>query len=209
MRDKYDNFDYSLGITMEEENILNSLKENIGNTNSNLDKLKKNFDLIIIPYNFEKNKYSIPDNELEGYENKEFLLNTLHRYNNQHIFKIDSDYSPSFCERILIFIPIIIIILIIITILVLLISLFIFNPLIVYISFICLKKVFSITIGMKNTIYEKLKKKGINKRLDETNRSQYCKLHNIEWKLGLSGYWLEIRKIQKQHCELEDRSDYK
>ena len=96
-------------------------------------------------------------------------------------------------------------ILIIIFIFILVISVFILNPLIVYISFICLKKVFSFVIGMKNTIYEKLKKRGINKRLDETNRSEYCKLHNIEWKLGLSGYWLEINKIQKQHLELEDR----
>ena len=205
MKEKNDNYDYSLGITMEEENMLISLKENMGNENTDLDKFKKKFDSIIIPFNFEKHNYLIKDNELEGYENKEFVLNTLYNYNNQKIFKLDSDYSPSFCERILIFLPMILFILIIIFIFILVISVFILNPLIVYISFICLKKIFSFIIGMKNTIYEKLKKKAIYKRLDETNRSQYCKLHNIEWKLGLSGYWLEINKIQKQHLELEDR----
>ena len=205
MKEKNDNYDYSLGITMEEENMLISLKDNMGNEKTDFYNPQKNFDSIIIPFNFENHNYSIRDNELEGYENKEFVLNTLYNYNNQKIFKLDSDYSPSFCERILIFIPMIIFILIIIFIFLSIISLFILNPLIVYISFICLKKIFSFIIGMKNTIYEKLKKKAIYKRLDETNRSQYCKLHNIEWKLGLSGYWLEIKKIQKLHCELEDR----
>ena len=204
MKEK-NNYDYSLGITMEEENMLISLKENMGNERNDLANLKKNFDSIIIPFNFKDNNYSVPEKELEGYENKQFVLNTLHNYNNLKIFKLDSDYSPSFFERILIFIPMIIIILIIILIFIFIISIFIFNPLIVYISFIFLKKVFSYIIGMKNAIYEKLKKTAINKRLNETNRSEYCKLHNIEWKLGLSGYWLEINKIQKQHCELEDR----
>ena len=204
MKEKNDNYDYSLGITMEEENMLISLKENMGNEKNDLNNLKKNFDSIIIPFSFKDNAYSISENELEGYENKQFVLNTLHKYKNQKIFKLDSDYSPSFCERILIFIPIILFILIIILIFILLISFFIFNPLIVYISFICLKKIFSIIIGMKNTIYEKLKKKAINKRLDETNRSEYCKSHNIEWKLGLSGYWLEIKKKKAQHLELEE-----
>ena len=63
MKEKNDNYDYSLGITMEEENMLISLKENMGNENTDLDKFKKKFDSIIIPFNFEKHNYLIKDNE--------------------------------------------------------------------------------------------------------------------------------------------------
>ena len=43
MKEKNDNYDYSLGITMEEENMLISLKENMGNENNKIEpqKLKK------------------------------------------------------------------------------------------------------------------------------------------------------------------------
>jgi len=42
MKEKNDNYDYSLGITMEEENMLISLKENMGNEKNDFNNLKKN-----------------------------------------------------------------------------------------------------------------------------------------------------------------------
>ena len=62
----------SLGININEEKIDNNDKSN---------KKQKNFDKIIISYNFKKNNYNITNDELEGYENKEFLLNTLYNFN--------------------------------------------------------------------------------------------------------------------------------
>jgi len=61
MKEKNDNYDYSLGITMEEENMLISLKENMGNEKNDLNNLKKNFDSIIIPFSFKDNAYSISE----------------------------------------------------------------------------------------------------------------------------------------------------
>ena len=185
----------SIGITFEEENIIQTKHKN--SINKKKDNIKKNFDKLIIPYNFKKNNYSVPDNEIEGYEHKEFVLNTLHTYNLQKLFKFDSPYDPSCCERLLFFFPLLIF-LIILYILIYLIITFMFNPLVLYVSYKILKGIFSLIKSIKNTIYEKMKKKAINKRLDETNRSKYCFHNNIKWKLGESGYWLEVKKIQNQ-----------
>ena len=149
-----------LGLTFEEENMIN-----YGNNKKKEIKSKKIFEKVIIPYNFKRNNYSILDNEIEGYENKEFLLNTLHSYNIQKLFKFDSPYSPSFCERILLYFPMFLFILIILYVLISLIILFLFNPLVIYISYKILKGFYSINKSITNALYEKLKKKAINKKL--------------------------------------------
>ena len=98
----------------------------------------------------------------------------------------------------------IIIILIILYCLIFIIILFLLNPLAIYVSYKIILKLLSFLKGIKNTLYEKLKKKAINKKLRETNKSKYCIDHKIKWELGLSGYWLEIKKIKKD-AELEER----
>ena len=179
-----------LGLTFEENNIKTE------NSNNNLNN-EKNFDKIIIPYSFKKKNYLISDNEIEGYENKEFVLNTLYAYNLLKIFKIDSPYSPSCFERILFFFPVLLIIIGIAFGLIYLIIIFLFNPFIILISYQILKGVINIIRSIKHTLYEKMKKSAMNKKLEETNKSNYCKEHNIKWNLGVSGYWLEVEKIKK------------
>ena len=190
-----------LGISLEENNLI--ISNNLKNKNVESAYKKAYFDKIIIPYNFKKNSYSIPDEEIEGYENKEFVLNTLHNYNTQQLFKFDSSYGPSFCERILFLIISLLIILIILYIVLFLLFIFLFNPLVIYISYKFLDSIIFLIKGYKNTLYEKLKKKAINKKLEETNNSKYCKEHKIRWSLGVSGYWLEVEKI-RQGGELQE-----
>ena len=180
-----------LGLDIDEENDI--IKTSRKESNNN----KKNFDKIIIPYDFQKNKYSISDNEIDGYENKEFLLNTLFSYNKQRIFKFDSRYRPNCCERIIYFLIFLLIILIILYGLLFLIILFLFNPLVLYFSYKFFSFVFYSIKAYKKHLYEKLKIKAIKKQLAHTNKSKYCKENNIKWKMGLSGYWLEIMKIKK------------
>ena len=192
MKENNDYLNSPLGLNFEEDNILNTLENK---NESSHEIIKKKFDKIIIPYNFKKNNYSVNDNEIDGYENKEFVLNTLHHYNNQNIFKFDLPYSPPFCKKILFYFLMLLIVLIILLLLFTLIIIFLFNPLIIYISYRVLKAVFSLLASLKRTIYEKLKKKAINKRLEETNKSKYCRDHKIKWNLGVSGYWIEIEKI--------------
>ena len=179
-----------LGITINEEKIDN---------NDTSDNKPKNFDKIIISYNFKKNNYYITDKELEGYENKEFLLNTLYNFNNQEIFKYDSPYIPTCCERILFLVPVIILVCIIIYILYLLTIICTLNPLIIYLDYLILKIIFKLIIKFKNNLNEKFKKKAINKIIDDTNESDYCIMHQIKFKLGPSGYWLQLEKIMKQN----------
>ena len=179
-----------LGLDIEEENdIIKTSRKDSNN-------IKKNFDKIIIPYNFKKNNYSIPDNEIDGYENKEFLLNTLYSFNNQKIFKFDSRYKPNCCERIIYLFIFLLIILIILYCLLFLIIMFLFNPLVLYFSYKFLIIIFYGIRAFKKHFYEKLKIKAIKKNLAHTNKSQYCKEHNIRWNMGVSGYWLEIEKIK-------------
>ena len=166
-------------------------------------KKPKKFERIIISYNFKRNNYYIDNSELEGYEHKEFLLNTLYNFNNQPLFKYDSTYTPTCCESFLFFIPATIIILIIIYLLYILIILCTFNPLIIYISYLCLKIVSNMIKGFKNNLNEKFKKKAINKIIKDTNNSEYCQAHHIQFKLGLSGYWLELEKIIIGDSELK------
>ena len=161
----------------------------------------KKFSKIIISYNFKKNNYFISNSELEGYKHKEFLLNTLYNYNNQALFKFDSPYNPSCSERLIFLIPIIIIILIIIYILYVLTIICTLNPLIIYISYLCLKIAFGLVGRVKNRVYEKYKKKAINKIIDDTNNSNYCKINNIQFVLGLSGYWLELKEGKDNYKE--------
>ena len=48
-----------------------------------------------------------------------------------------------------------------------------------------------------------LRKKKINKQIDDTNNSEYCKKHKIRFKLGLSGYWLELKEYIGEDNELK------
>ena len=77
------------------------------------------------------------------------------------------------------------------------------NPLIIYIAIIFLIKFFVLIKKWRNSLYEKFKKKKINKQIDATNNSDYCKNHKIRFKLGLSGYWLELEKYIGNDNELK------
>lgn len=166
-------------------------------------KKEKKFDRIIVSYNFKKNSYFIPDNELDGYENKEFVLNTLYNFNNKPLFKFDSLYNPTCSERMIFLIPVIIIFILIIYLLYALTIICTLNPLIIYIAYLCIKIVLNLIKKWRNNLYEKFKKKAINKEINETNNSENCISRKIQFKLGLSGYWLEIEKTMSEDNELK------
>lgn len=155
-----------------------------------------NFSKIIIPYNFKKNNYSIPDKALENYSGKDYVLNTLYDLNLKKIFKLDSPYSPSCIETLIVNVPMLLIFLIVIYFLFVIVNLFLFNPITIFFSYICLRKVFEMMSMIKKTLYEKYKKKAMKKILAAKNNSNYCKDNKVKWKLGLSAYWLELIKIQ-------------
>ena len=179
------------------------INNDILNNKTIINEKTNKFERIIISYNFKKNNYYIDNEEIDGYENKEFLLNTLHNFNNQAIFKFDSPYNPSCNERMIFLVPIIIVFIILVYALYIIIILCTLNPLIIYIAIIFLIKFFVLIKKWRNSLYEKFKKKKINKQIDATNNSDYCKNHKIRFKLGLSGYWLELEKYIGNDNELK------
>lgn len=151
---------------------------------------------IIIPYNFKSNNFSLSYKEIERFKGKEYLLNTLYDLNMKEIFKLDSPYSPTIIDSILINFLILVILIIILYILLLFNIFPLFNPIMIYCSYKIVARTYKIMSKIRKTINEKYKKKAMKKILSEKSNSKYCQDHKVKWELGLSFYWLELKKFQ-------------
>ena len=150
---------------------------------------------VIIPYNFDKEQYLIQASEIEFYEKKNYLLDTLKRFNNLDSFKIEKKYEASKLQKLGMYTPTIIIFLIYIYLSVIVLTLFSFNPVLIYSIFIWGKKIFHYISMVQFIILEKFKIKEIKKTLEFENISKICRDNKLRWILGQSGYWLELQKI--------------
>ena len=150
---------------------------------------------VIIPYNFDKKQYLIQASEIEFYEKKNYLLDTLKRFNNLDSFKIEKKYEASKLQKLGMYTPTIIIFLIYIYLSVIVLTLFSFNPVLIYSIFIWGKKIFHYISMVQFIILEKFKIKEIKKTLEFENISKICRDNKLRWILGQSGYWLELQKI--------------
>ena len=68
-------------------------------------RVDNDFNKIIIPFQFELNKYDINESEVSFYDNKEYLFNTINYFNSLDSFKIDSNYHPTCLQKLSLFIP--------------------------------------------------------------------------------------------------------
>ena len=150
---------------------------------------------VIIPYNFDKKQYLIQASEIEFYEKKNYLLDTLKRFNNLDSFKIEKKYEASKLQKLGMYTPTIIIFLIYIYLSVIVLTLFSFNPVLIYSIFIWGKKIFYYISMVQFIILEKFKIKEIKNTLEFENISKICRDNKLRWILGQSGYWLELQKI--------------
>ena len=150
---------------------------------------------VIIPYNFDKKQYLIQASEIEFYEKKNYLLDTLKRFNNLDSFKIEKKYEASKLQKLGMYTPTIIIFLIYIYLSVIVLTLFSFNPVLIYSIFIWGKKIFHYISMVQFIILEKFKIKEIKNTLEFENISKICRDNKLRWILGQSGYWLELQKI--------------
>ena len=150
---------------------------------------------VIIPYNFDKKQYLIQASEIEFYEKKNYLLDTLKRFNNLDSFKIEKKYEASKLQKLGMYTPTIIIFLIYIYLSVIVLTLFSFNPVLIYSIFIWSKKIFHYISMVQFIILEKFKIKEIKNTLEFENISKICRDNKLRWILGQSGYWLELQKI--------------
>ena len=157
-------------------------------------RVDNDFNKIIIPFQFELNKYDIKESEVSFYDNKEYLFNTINYFNSLDSFKIDSNYHPTCLQKLSLFIPSMIVFIILLYISFILLALFSLNPVLVYGLYIFFKKIYHYMKVMHNNQYEKYKSEDRNKHLQIENQSEQCKKNFLTWHIGKSGYWLELEK---------------
>jgi hypothetical protein len=150
---------------------------------------------VIIPYNFEKKKYTIRRKEIAFYENKQYLFDKLKFFCSQPAFDIEHQYKPKGAEKLYIYLPAIFLFMIIIYVSLVFITWFAFNPVVIYTLYSWGRKIFEWLRMFKFVLLEKFKMKLINKLLDEENNSEFCVQNKLRWILGQSGYWIEIQKL--------------
>ncbi len=154
------------------------------------------FNKVIIPYNFQKRKYEIRDKDIEFYENKDYLKDKLNEFNNITDFDIEKIYYPKrFNQKIKIYLPIIVIMIILIYIGLIITMFFCLNPIVIYAMYSWIRKAYNSLKMFKFILLEKFKMIEIQTIIENENISEICKLNKIIWKIGQSGYWIEIQKI--------------
>ncbi len=183
---------------MNSENIEYRYERRLGrqlSMNQNFFRDEK-FNKVIIPYNFQKKIYDIKDRDIEFYENKDYLKDKLNEFNKNPNFDIEKIYNPkSLLQKLKIYLPIIIIMIILIYIGTIISIFFCFNPIVIYTIYSWIRKGYNSLRMFKFILLEKFKMREIQKIIAIENITDVCKLNKIIWKIGQSGYWLEVQKI--------------
>jgi hypothetical protein len=172
-----------------------SYKRRIGRIVTVANNRTNKFNKVIIPYDFDKKKYIIKLKEIEFYEHKNYLKDSLDYFCNLNVFNIDNSYEPTKCERFLIILLYSVIVMVIAYVLIIIATLFSYNPLIIYTAINWLKKGYQRIQVIKFVLLEKWKIKQMNKVLEKENSTEFCTNNKLKWLLGQSGYWIEIQKL--------------
>jgi len=198
----FDNPRFSVNrLSIEEEKSIISESEylyqrrrNENDTNIHFFQTEK-FNKVIIPYNFEKKKYEIKYKDIEFYESKDYLIDKLEEYNQNPNFDIEKTYSPKNClERIKIYFPIIFIMIILLYVGLIFTLLSSFNPIVIYTLYSYIKKAYNSLNMFKFILLEKFKMKTLTQIILRENKTKTCISKKITWKIGRSGYWMEVQK---------------
>jgi hypothetical protein len=153
------------------------------------------FNKVIIPYSFENKKYEIKSNDIEFYENKDYLITKLAEYNNNPNFDIEKKYSPRHClEWIKIYFPICFIMVILLYVGLIFTLLSCFNPIVIYTLYSYIKKAYNSLNMFKFILLEKFKMNTLSQIISRENNTKICISKTITWKIGRSGYWMEVQK---------------
>ena len=176
----------------EEDDIVNP--RGVRQFTINFMAFNKNFNKLIIPYDFDLKNYFIKKEEIDFYEYKDYVADTLDRFCKDPVFNIEKKYKPKGFEKFLLFIPNFIMLLVILYVFIFIAFLTYCNPAILFISFIILKKGYSSLRIMRFIFKEKAKIKEVKRKLEMENNSPFCIEKKINWALGDSGYWIELVK---------------
>jgi hypothetical protein len=150
---------------------------------------------VIVPYNFDKKTYFIKRSEIEFWENKHYLIDKLDKFCSMPIFDIEKQYQAVGYQKFLMYLPVVIICIILLYVVMIITVLFSFNSILLYTLYSWIRKGFNKLQMFKFILLEKWKIKEMNKLLEKENESEFCIDNKLQWKLGQSGYWLEIQKL--------------
>jgi hypothetical protein len=153
------------------------------------------FDKVIIPYNFEIKKYEIRNKDIEFYENKDYVINKLIEFNQSPDFDIEKTHLPkNFLEQIKIYFPIILIMIILLYCGLVFTLLSSFNPIVIYTIYSYIKKAYDTLNMFKFILLEKFKMNNLSLIISNENKTNNCISKKLTWKIGTSGYWMEVQK---------------
>jgi hypothetical protein len=165
-----------------------------GNNTSNFFRYDR-FDKVIIPYNFENKKYEIRYKDIEFYENKIYIIEKLEEFNQNPYFDIDKKYKPKNClEIFLINFPMYFILTILIYFGCVFTFLSSFNLIVIYTLYSYIKKAYNSLEMLQFILLEKWKINNISLIISNENKTDNCISKEITWKIGTSGYWMEVQK---------------
>ena len=166
--------------------------------------IKLDLNKIMIPYDFDNNRYVIKENDIKFYENKEYVLKTLKIFEDNPLFNIEKKLNPQGCCKkfIFVYLPTLIVFLIYFYITFLLAVYTFFNIGVLYYCFVVGISLNNFIKILKYSFYDKFKVGQINKILNAENKSDECIQNKIKWQLGDSSYFLEVIKYEWEYIEI-------
>ena len=148
---------------------------------------KKKLYTVVIPYDEISKKYKIQLEEIDIFENKEYIMATLEKLN--QMFNLNKLNIP-LAITVLISLMYIILILFIMYIAIILSLLCLFNPLIILFILGILMQIVKLLVILFYSVKDHYKKRVIKRILQDENKN--CEWAKISWHYGRDGSWLEV-----------------
>lgn len=149
---------------------------------------------IFIPFDFEINRFFMSPEDLNIYDFKNYLQNTLNTFNSMKEFQIDKDYQATGIRKFFHYSIYFLIHLICGYLTFCLWQLLFFN-LVLFITIIKFHMKFqSFTSNIINDINNKEKIRKMKEILKKENSKEICRNYKYTWCCGEHGYWLEMIK---------------
>lgn len=150
---------------------------------------------INFPLDFQTDKYCIPNQSLDFYYEKYYVMDIINKINVNELFKFTNKYKLKSVSKIKIYFPYIILNLIVVYVFILLIFSTFINPGLFIIMYILLNKIYTSLSKKLNIITEKSRLEMIKEYLNKENNTYLCKKLQLKWSLGVNGYWIQINKL--------------
>ena len=149
---------------------------------------------VLIPFDLEIKKFYLPPEELEIYDVKDYIQQTIDRFNTSPEFRIHEDYQGHGIARFLSWILFLIIHLLFGYLNLCLLMLTYGNIILIVILFKLHVNFQTFVSNIFKNYYNKNQLKCIKDILIKENETEYCTYRKYTWSLGEVGYWLEMRK---------------